>query len=160
MTRDLILLILAAALIFSCGEKKQDESGNNEKSVMKADQLAVENVWTRVGSENGNSAMYFDIVNNTSFNDTLIKAATDAAELVEIHETYNMDENKMGMRQVKNVPVPAGSTFYFKPMGHHIMLIKLKRDLKAGDTVKAVLKFRKSGELKINSPVKNMNKQN
>ena len=65
----------------------------------------------------------------------------------------------MGMRQVEHVPVPAGSTFYFKPMGHHVMLIKLTQDLKAGDTVKAVLKFSKAGEIKINSLTKNMNDQ-
>ena len=160
MTRNLTLMILAAAFIFSCGEKKQDEPVTKDNSVMKAGQLVVENAWTRVGAENGNSAMYFDIVNNTSVNDTLIGVASDAAELVEIHETFKRDENKMGMRQVENVPLPAGSTFFFKPMGHHIMLINLMRDLKAGDTVKAVLKFRNSGELKINSPVKNMAGQN
>ena len=64
------------------------------------------------------------------------------------------------MRQVEQVTIPAGSAFNFKPMGHHVMLIKLTRDLKKGDTVKAVLKFKKSGEFEINSLVKDINVQN
>lgn len=100
--------------------------------------------------------MYFDIINNTPNDDTLISASSDAADLVEVHETYKKDDDRMGMRRVERVPAPANSTTRFKPMGLHVMLIKLTGDLKTGDTVKAVLTFKNSGEKKISSIVKNM----
>ena len=70
-------------------------------------------------------------------------------DLVEVHETYEKEGARMGMRRVEKVPVPANSTTSFKPMGHHVMLIKLSEDLHVGDTVAAVLNFKIAGEKKI-----------
>lgn len=148
--------LVIAACVFSCTEKKQDESKTAKDSIVQMTGITVENVWTRVGAERGNSAMYFDIVNNTSSDDTLISASSDAADLVEVHETYKKDNDRMGMRHVEIVPAPANSTTRFKPMGLHVMLIKLTGDLKTGDTVKAVLTFKNFGEMKISCVVKNM----
>jgi copper(I)-binding protein len=148
--------LIIAACMFSCTDKKQEESKTEVDSNVQAKQITIENIWTRVGAEKGNSAMYFDIVNNTPNDDTLINASSDAADLVEVHETYKKDEDRMGMRRVERVPVPAKSTTRFKPMGHHVMLIKLTGDLKLGDTVNAVLTFQNSGEIKISSMVKDM----
>lgn len=151
-----LLTLIIAACIFSCTEKKQDESKTEDDSIVQVTGINVENAWTRVGAGRGNSAMYFDIINNTPNDDTLISASSDAADLVEVHETYKKDDDRMGMRRVERVPAPANSTTRFKPMGLHVMLIKLTGDLKTGDTVKAVLTFKNSGEKKISSIVKNM----
>ena len=148
--------IIIAACFLSCAEKKQDDSKTKVDSNLQKKQITIENIWTRVGAQKGNSAMYFDIVNNTPNNDTLISASSSAADLVEIHETFKKDKDRMGMRRVNSVPTPANSTTGFKPMGHHVMLIKLTGDLKTGDTVNAVLSFKYSDEIKIESIVKNM----
>jgi len=149
-------ILIITALIFSCTEKKQDEIKTEADSNMQLKQLTIENVWTRVGAARGNSAMYFDIVNNTLDDDTLISASSDAADLVEVHETYKRENDRMGMRRVASVPVKANSITRFKPMGHHVMLIKLTGDLKLGDTIEVALIFKNSGEITLKSIVKDM----
>ena len=114
------LLVIFVLSNFTCG----GNSGNK---------ITIENAWVRISSEGRNTAFYFDLVNEGSA-DTLYKVDSDLAELVEIHETFEQDE-MMGMREVGNIPVDANSTFKFKPGGHHVMLIGLKRDLSAGEVV-------------------------
>jgi copper(I)-binding protein len=41
-----------------------------------------------------------------------------------------------------------------KPGGYHIMLIDLKRDLKAGEIVQMTLVFQNAGKLTVNAQVK------
>lgn len=115
--------------------------------------VTVQNAWIRPAGKEMNSAMYFDIVNNSDKPDTLFKAASSTAELVQIHETFNKD-GLMGMREVKYVVVPAHSTLSFKPGGYHVMFIKLKRDFKVKTKIDAYLFFKSSGKIKIKPLVK------
>jgi|YelNatPaOPRAMG01_1025707.scaffolds.fasta_scaffold03033_8 Uncharacterized protein conserved in bacteria len=115
--------------------------------------INIKDAWARVSAKGSNSAAYFKIINNSSKNDTLISAESNSAEVVEIHETFK-ENNKMGMRAVKFVEIPAKSEVNFKPGGLHIMLINLNRNLKNNDTINLVLKFKLSKEIKMKVPVK------
>ncbi|MDH7603384.1 MAG: copper chaperone PCu(A)C [Melioribacter sp.] len=115
--------------------------------------INIKDAWARVSAKGSNSAVYFKITNNSAKNDTLISAESNSAEVVEIHETFN-ENNKMGMRAVKFVEIPAKSEVNFKPGGLHIMLINLIRNLKNNDTINLVLKFKHSKEIKMKVPVK------
>jgi len=115
--------------------------------------INIKDAWARVSAKGSNSATYFKIINNSSKNDTLISAESNSAEVVEIHETFK-ENNKMGMRAVKFVEIPAKSEVNFKPGGLHIMLINLNRNLKNNDTINLVLKFKLSKEIKMKVPVK------
>jgi copper(I)-binding protein len=57
---------------------------------------------------------------------------------VEIHEMA-MDGNVMKMRAIPGLELPAGKTVELKPGGYHVMLMDLKKELKAGDTVPLTL---------------------
>ncbi len=116
-------------------------------------QINIKDAWARVSAKGSNSAAYFIITNKSVKNDTLIAAESNAAEIVEIHETFK-ENNKMGMRAVKFVEIPAKSEVNFKPGGLHIMLINLNRNLKSNDTINLVLKFKLSKEIKINVRVR------
>jgi copper(I)-binding protein len=120
------------------------------------DTLQIENAWIRPSSKGMNSAFYFDVKNNSENPQTLYKVESDIAKLVEIHETYKKDD-KMGMRKVENVVIKPKSTFRFKPGRHHVMLIRLKEDLKEGSEYEIKLFFKSSGEYKIKVPVKRTN---
>lgn len=122
--------------------------------------IIIEKAWIRNASAGMNTALFFDAVNNSDTDDVLIKAYSNAAEVVEIHETFE-DGDMMGMREVKEVIIKANSMFSFKPMHHHVMLIKLKKDLNEGDKVDVTLTFKKAGEIKLSVPVEKMimNKQ-
>jgi copper(I)-binding protein len=89
------------------------------------------------------------IENNGTEADRLVDASSNVSKITELHETV---EGKM--RRVKAIEVPAGKTVELKPGGLHVMLINLKEPLKEGQTVEITLKFEKSGEIKVQAPVK------
>ena len=69
----------------------------------------------------------------------LLSASSPVAGVVEIHE-MSMDGSTMKMRAVPNgVDLPAGKAVSLKPGGYHVMLMDLKQQLKAGDTVPVTL---------------------
>ncbi len=119
------------------------------------DKISIENAWMRNSSKGSNTALFFDLVNKGKEADTLYKITSKLAEIVQMHETYK-NGDMMGMREVEKIVVEPNSTFKFKPGSHHVMLIKLKQDLKEGDKGDFSLFFRKAGEIKIKVPVKKM----
>lgn len=120
-----------------------------------SNKLEIKDAWMRPAAKEMNSALYFKIVNNSDKPDTLYKISSDVAELAQIHETYKKENDMMGMREAKNIIVKPHSIFEFKPMGYHIMLINVNRDLKIGDKTEADLFFKNAGEIKINISVSN-----
>jgi periplasmic copper chaperone A len=69
----------------------------------------------------------------------LVSAATPVAGIVEVHEMA-MDGNVMKMRAVDGgLDLPPGKPVELKPGGYHVMLMELKQQLKAGDTVPVTL---------------------
>jgi copper(I)-binding protein len=68
----------------------------------------------------------------------LVSAASPAAGVVEIHQMA-MDGDVMTMRPVAGLDLPAGKMVELKPGGYHVMLMDLKRSLKAGDVVPVTL---------------------
>lgn len=70
----------------------------------------------------------------------LVSAKSPAANIVEIHEMV-MEGNLMKMRAIPGIEIPAGQTLNLKPGSYHVMLIDLKQQIKAGDTVPITLVF-------------------
>ena len=68
--------------------------------------------------------------------DRLIKAeANDTAHQVEIH-THQVDSNGIShMLEIAALELPAGKEIVLKPLDHHIMLMKMKRELQVGQQV-------------------------
>jgi hypothetical protein len=65
-----------------------------------------------------------------------------------------MEADAMKMQPVASIPLDPGAEVTFQPGGLHVMLINLTRDLKAGDSINLVLKFKNTGALTIKVPVK------
>ena len=72
---------------------------------------------------------------------------------VETH-IHIKDGDVVRMREVKGYDIPANGVFELKPGGAHLMLVDLKRPLKEGEKVSLVLKFEKSGEVKVDFEVR------
>ncbi|MHB8579511.1 MAG: copper chaperone PCu(A)C [Ignavibacteriaceae bacterium] len=113
----------------------------------------VKNAWLRPADKGMNSALYFDVTNNSSNPDTLLNVSSNIAELVQLHESY-IEKGMMGMREVKNVVIKPHSTFSFKEGGYHVMLLFLKKILKPNSTEIFFLHFKNSGTVKIKAFVK------
>lgn len=68
----------------------------------------------------------------------LVSVQSPVAGVVELHEMA-MDGGVMKMRAVPGLDLPAGKAVDLKPGGYHVMLLDLKGQVKAGDTVPVTL---------------------
>lgn len=104
----------------------------------------------------GPSAVYLALENRGAAADRLVAAHTDAASVVEIHETQ-MEAGVMRMRPLENgLEIPAGGGVMLEPGGYHIMLFDLPRDLLPGDAIALTLVFESGAEVVIGAPVREL----
>ena len=117
------------------------------------DKIKINDPWVRPSSEGMATALYFTIENSGEEADTLYKVESDISKRVEIHETYQSAE-MMGMRKVEMIIVEPNSSFELKPGSHHIMVMKLIRDIPIGDEIDFKLYFRNAGKISITAEAK------
>jgi copper(I)-binding protein len=94
------------------------------------------------------------IKNNSNTADKLIKAESDAAKMVQIHLSEVDANGVTSMHEVEGVDIPAGGSAELKTGSYHVMLIGLKQDIQAGDTISITLIFQNAGKVTIEAPVK------
>jgi len=124
-----------------------------------SDKIKIVDPWMRVGAQGQATGLFFKIENNSDKADTLYKVEFELAGKVEIHETYDAGDDMMGMREVGQIVIPAKSTFELKPGAHHVMLMKLKQDIKKGYVGDVTLHFKKAGKIMIKAEAKEMMKK-
>jgi len=88
--------------------------------------------------------VYVTIVNNGKRDDALVSAESPVAGHVELHRSL-IEGGVVKMRPVKEIVVPSGGQVALKRGGYHLMLMGLKRPLKAGETYSLILRFRHAG---------------
>ena len=149
------LILIIFVLVLSCQE---DNSKDKSSAKFSSNDGSIELVqpYARPAAKGMNSAIFVKIKNVSDNEDTLYSAESSLAELVEVHETYKVTEEKMGMRHVEFVNIPAHSELLLKPRSFHIMLIDLNEDLKIGSDVQAKLLFKKAGAIEITAIVKDI----
>lgn len=117
--------------------------------------IQVEKSWARAtpaGATTG--AVYLTIMNKSRDVDRLLGASSDVADKLQIHE-IKVVNGTMEMREVSGgLPVPAGGSVVLKPGGYHVMLIGLKKPLKASETIPLTLNFEKAGKVSITVPIR------
>ncbi len=107
------------------------------------ERVIVQDAWVRApGAGSQITAAYMTLRSGRTL--TLAGASSPVAEFVEIH-TMSMRDGVMEMRQIDGLKLPAGKPVTLKPGGLHLMLINLKKPLKAGEEIELVLDF-KDGE--------------
>jgi len=107
----------------------------------------------RPANQGMNSALYFDINNLSPKECALVNVSSDIAKVVQIHETFKQGEN-LGMRKVESITVKGKTTFHLAPGGFHVMVIRLKENVKAGDKKEFTLTFNNHKKIKILAIVK------
>ncbi|MEO0314883.1 MAG: hypothetical protein RI928_1339 [Pseudomonadota bacterium] len=115
-----------------------------------AGNIHVEQAQARASVGNqANGAAFLTIENQGKADDVLQSVAAPIAGKVEIH-TMIMEGDVMKMRAVERLEIKAGEKIEMKPgQGYHIMLLGLKKPLKAGDSFPMQLSFRKSGKVQL-----------
>ena len=139
--RRLIVLVAVAGLMATgCG-------GDED--------VSVEQPWARNSPMMSSAgAVYMDI--EAAADDRLNAASVDPgiAGKVEIHETAMLEEpteddsmgGAMTMREVGEIPLPAGTTVSLEPGGYHIMLLDIATPLEIGQRFDVTLAFENAGD--------------
>lgn len=144
-----VSLLFAAGFIFtSCSGDTSESQGRFE-----GEGITIEGAWARPAGEGRISAAYFLISNFEEEPDTLISVQSDAARMVEVHESYQQEDDMVGMREVPELEIPANSTVRLEQGGLHVMLIQLEQALTEGDEIELVLEFAIAGEQTLSVPV-------
>lgn len=102
-----------------------------------------------------NSAAFFVIKNNSDKDIAITSANSDIAEKNELH-THIKENEMMKMIKIEKLVVPAKSSLELKSGGDHVMLIGLKKELKAGDEISLELSFSDGDKKSIKVPVKDL----
>ena len=116
------------------------------------DPIVVRDAWIREPPPRSPAAGYLVLENRGGDPVELVAVATEAAKRAEIHVMEYKDD-RMTMRQVAKLQVPAGEEVALKPGGTHLMLTKLRQPLRDGDEVELVLRFGDGTERRVQMPV-------
>ena len=102
---------------------------------------------------NTTSAAYMVIKNTGDKPERLVGISCDAAEVAQLHQSIVKD-NVAQMQPVDGLDIPAGGSVELKPGGYHIMLMKLKQDLVAGQSITLTLTFQSGAKVTVKADVK------
>lgn len=120
--------------------------------VARADITADTPVAYATSPQQKNGAVFLRLENNGEVDDTLSVVTSEIAERTELHETITQPNaqgvDMSSMRPVDSIKITPSNPVAFEPMGKHIMLIGLKKQLVAGESFPLTLHFEKAGEMK------------
>ena len=118
--------------------------------------IEIEGAYARASIPNvPNSAAFFVIKNNSDKDIAITSANSDIAEKNELH-THIKENQMLKMMKIEKLVVPAKSSLELKSGGDHVMLMGLKKELKAGDEIGLELSFSDGDKKSIKVPVKDL----
>lgn len=116
-------------------------------SLANATGAMVENPWVREAPPTAAALGAFMVLHNHGSQAlVLVGAESAAAAEVQLHRTV-MEGGMAKMLHQHSIEIPANGSVEFKPGDYHLMLIKPKQALKAGDRVEITLKFKDGSSL-------------
>ncbi|WP_408004400.1 copper chaperone PCu(A)C [Pseudomonas arcuscaelestis] len=122
-------------------------------------ETSVTDAWVRATVAHQQSTGAFMVL-TASTDSKLVDVQSPVAEIVQVHE-MTMHNDVMGMKQVHSVHLPAGKAVSLDPNGYHVMLIKLKQQIKEGEQVPLTLVVEdakgQKQTLQIQAPVRALN---
>lgn len=126
---------LAVGALGACG------SGDDASTTTtQAESVILTDQWIKA-ADTGMTAEFGTLTNNSGRAVTVTGGLSDASAGVEVHEITESDGTRT-MRKIRGgLTIPAGATAELKPGGDHIMLMGLKRPIRAGDQITITLTF-------------------
>ncbi|MFJ4253486.1 copper chaperone PCu(A)C [Microbacterium sp. NPDC090003] len=116
--------------------------------------VTIEDAWVKATDEDM-SAAFGTLTNSGTDAVTIVSAETEAAGMVELHETVENEAGEMVMREIEGgFSIPAGGSLKLEPGANHIMLMGLAGALTAGDEVSVTLTFADDSTYEFSAPVK------
>ena len=111
--------------------------------------LHIDHPWSREMPPTApTAAVYFVVQNQGDSADRLLRVDTPAAGKAELHEHLHQN-GVMKMQQVASVEIAANTAVAFAPMGYHVMLFSLPKQLKDGERFPLTLHFEHAGAVQV-----------
>ncbi len=126
----LVLLTLAA-----CG------SGGSEKP-------GVEDVHVRLAAVADRPAAGYFTLKGARTDDSLLRIDSAVVNKIELHES-GMSGGMMTMRQMADLPLPAGATVKLEPGGNHAMLFGVDKRITPGTAIPMLFTFRSGARIEV-----------
>lgn len=104
---------------------------------------------SRLAAKGMTGVGYLTVNNKGATPDFLLAIESPIAAKVEIHASTNTNGVSRMAKVKGGVAVPAKGSVKLEPGGLHVMFVKLKQPLAAGDRFSAVLVFRNAGRVPI-----------
>lgn len=139
----LVSAVLVSMTAVACSEDEGGEAG---------DSISVAEVWGWSPTPD-RGAVYFMVENTGDEADRLVAAASDAAGVVQVHETTMVD-GTASMAEVEGVDVPAGGSVTFEPGGYHVMLMEISEPLEVGSSIDLTLTFEGAGDVDVTAEIR------
>lgn len=125
-------------------------------SALAAEKIKVTNAWVSEAPPMAKSlAAYLEIHNMTNKNIMLRSITSNNFEHTMIHKT-EIKDGMARMSPVSHLVIKPHTKIRFEPGGYHLMLMKPKKALKAGDKVEMTLHFSDDYKLAFSASVKKM----
>ncbi len=119
-----------------------------------ASSIMVKDAWVREAPPGAAaSAGYMTVHNMGDKPRALVGASCDDFGSTMLHRTVMQDGMAKMIHQMM-IEIPAGGSVTFKPNDFHVMLMKPKHALKAGEKVAITLKFKNGEKMKVNYEVR------
>lgn len=140
-------LVLLSTICLACDAARADP--------VQIGDLVIEQAWIRPTAAAAPVAGgYLTISNSGDKADRLLAAHVDFAAGSQIHEMKMVGE-VMQMRPIEDgLWIEPGQTIELKPGGYHIMFMKPKQQMVAGEVLKVELRFERAGTVELDFPVK------
>ena len=98
---------------------------------------------------------YMKLTNHSDANIRLVAAKTPAAEHVEYH-SMKVQNNKMSMRMVKYIDIPAHKSVVFGPKGYHLMFMSIQSPFVEGQSFPLTLIADDGAQYSVSMLVQNL----
>jgi copper(I)-binding protein len=119
--------------------------------------VEAKDAWVREAPPTATAmAGYMTLVNPSKDALTLVGASSPQFGEVQMHEIVEED-GMSRMQEAKRLTLPAKGTLAFAPGSTHLMLMRPKKPLKAGEPVEIVLQWAPSGKTTVKTAVRPRN---
>jgi len=126
--------------------------------------IAVSNAWARATPGTVTTGAAYVTITDNGSPDRLTGFSTPVAGMAQLHD-MKIVNGVMKMREVAGIPLQTGKPVTLAPGGYHVMLTRLKHQLKEGDTFPLTLTFEHAAPItvqvkvaagRVSSPMSNM----
>ncbi|RYD97250.1 MAG: copper chaperone PCu(A)C [Sphingomonadales bacterium] len=109
---------------------------------------AVKDAWVRLAAVPGQPAAGYFTVTGSDKDDRLLSIDSAVVNKIELHEV-GMSGGMMTMRQMADVPVPAGATVGFAPSGNHAMMFGVDARITPGTGIPLLFSFKSGAKIEV-----------